>query len=71
MLYLSCNVFTTVDVSDTLPASRLASTAVVIAEILAQLFTVIFIARLVGVFPSSPADRKEKPADSERGHRDL
>jgi len=55
MLYFSYNVFTTVDVSDTLPASRLAGTAVIIAEILAQLFTVIFIARLVGVFPSSPA----------------
>ncbi|MCX6968921.1 MAG: hypothetical protein NTV93_02040 [Verrucomicrobia bacterium] len=36
--------------------------------ILAQLFTVIFIARLVGVFPSSPTGRKEKPAESERGH---
>lgn len=71
MLYFSYNVFTTVDVSDTLPASRLASAAVVIAEILAQLFTVIFIARLVGVFPSSPSDRKEKPEDSERGHRHL
>ena len=40
MLYFSYNVFTTVDVSDTLPASRLASAAVVIAEILAQLYGV-------------------------------
>lgn len=70
MLYFSYNVFTTVDVSDTLPASRLAGTAVIIAEILAQLFTVIFIARLVGVFPSSPTGRKEKPADSGHPRRD-
>ena len=70
MLYFSYNVFTTVDVSDTLPASRLAGTAVIIAEILAQLFTVIFIARLVGVFPSSSAGRKEKPEDSEHSRRD-
>ena len=67
MLYFSYNVFTTVDVSDTLPSSRLAGTAVIIAEILAQLFTVIFIARLVGVFPSSSAG---KNADASKGsHR--
>jgi len=64
MLYFSYNVFTTVDVSDTLPASRLASTAVIIAEILAQLFTVIFIARLVGVFPASSVTKKPQGSGS-------
>lgn len=58
MLYFAYNVFTTVDISDVLPASRLASITVVLAEIVAQLFVVIFIARLVGFFPGKPHEEK-------------
>jgi len=60
MLYFAYNVFTTVDISDVLPASRLASITVVLAEIVAQLFVIIFIARLVGFFPGKPQRVKDE-----------
>jgi len=60
MLYFAYNVFTTVDISETLPASRLASISVILAEIVAQLYVVIFIARLVGFFPNQPPSTAKK-----------
>lgn len=68
MLYFSYNVFTTVDISNTLPASRVAMTTVVLAEIVAQLFVVIFIARLVGVFPAEPRNTPKSKDSLNRPH---
>lgn len=44
MLSFAYNVFAVVDISSALPASRLASIIVVLVEIVAPLFVVIFIA---------------------------
>lgn len=60
MLLFSYNVFTTVAITNVTPTSHLAAVTVVIAEIVAQLFVVIFIARLVGVFPQEDHHHDKK-----------
>lgn len=52
MLYFSYNVFTTTAATNILPVAPVASAAVVLSEISAQLFVVIFIARIVSFFPT-------------------